>query len=416
MDIRSSVVTAALLAIPVIAACSGDGAASDDAASESLGTAEQEIKREVEPFTFGHSAAVVRGANLFMKPFPATNGNGRACATCHVPELGFGLTPEHVEARWKALQAAKKKNRNADDPLFRAIDADEIGGNTYNLLRQWGLVRVEIDLAPNVHPLDDPSARKVSLFRGVTSVFNVAITAPYQQDGRFADLQQQALGALTGHAQITRQPQQRQLDDVAEFQKLLFPNRHSFEVAKAVQRGQAPPAEPNVTGKAAEGKAIFQRQCALCHMGPALNETPLPPDAFPGDIFVSRPLPPFAIESEFPAPPPLPVRMWVVELPDGTEMVRPSTDPGKVLTTGNPLDFNVFDIPQLRGLKYTAPYFHDNSAKTLRDTLVHYQGLFAGLARAGLLQGGSGPSCVAPACAGLVESEFDPLIAYMNTL
>jgi cytochrome c peroxidase len=35
-----------------------------------------------------------------------------------------------------------------------------------------------------------------------------------------------------------------------------------------------------------------------------------------------------------------------------------------------------FKIPTLWGIKDTAPYFHDNGAKTLRDGVAHYQRLF----------------------------------------
>jgi cytochrome c peroxidase len=37
---------------------------------------------------------------------------------------------------------------------------------------------------------------------------------------------------------------------------------------------------------------------------------------------------------------------------------------------------NAFKIPQLRGVRDTAPYFHDNSAKTLEDVLKHYKKFF----------------------------------------
>ncbi len=49
-----------------------------------------------------------------------------------------------------------------------------------------------------------------------------------------------------------------------------------------------------------------------------------------------------------------------------------STDPGRAATTGNPADFEAFDVPQLRGVANTAPYFHDNSAETLRDAVDLY--------------------------------------------
>jgi len=49
-----------------------------------------------------------------------------------------------------------------------------------------------------------------------------------------------------------------------------------------------------------------------------------------------------------------------------------STDPGRAATTGEPQDFEAFDMPALRGIANTAPYFHDNSAATLRDVVDLY--------------------------------------------
>jgi cytochrome c peroxidase len=40
--------------------------------------------------------------------------------------------------------------------------------------------------------------------------------------------------------------------------------------------------------------------------------------------------------------------------------------------TGQLFDLNTFDTPPLRGIKHTAPYFHDNSAATLGDVIDHY--------------------------------------------
>ena len=72
--------------------------------------------------------------------------NGRACATCHVPEDAFQLSPKTVERRHAALLAARERDPQADDPLFRPIDADDFRTNgaaadDYSNLRR-GLVRV----------------------------------------------------------------------------------------------------------------------------------------------------------------------------------------------------------------------------------------------------------------------------------
>jgi cytochrome c peroxidase len=65
-------------------------------------------------------------------------------------------------------------------------------------------------------------------------------------------------------------------------------------------------------------------------------------------------------------------------MPDGTKVRRTSSDPGRALLTGfvgglpGLDDWNKFDTPSLRGLRHTAPYFHNNSAATLEEVVDHY--------------------------------------------
>jgi hypothetical protein len=69
-----------------------------------------------------------------------------------------------------------------------------------------------------------------------------------------------------------------------------------------------------------------------------------------------------------------------VTAPDGTNFVRrTSSDPGRALLTGfagvgPPAndDWNKLDVPGLRGISKTAPYFHNNSAATLEEVVDHY--------------------------------------------
>jgi cytochrome c peroxidase len=71
-------------------------------------------------------------------------------------------------------------------------------------------------------------------------------------------------------------------------------------------------------------------------------------------------------------------RTYEITLPDGTKIRRTTDDPGRALLTGfvggpaNSDDWNKFDMPGLRGLSKTAPYFHNNSAATLEDVVDHY--------------------------------------------
>jgi hypothetical protein len=72
-------------------------------------------------------------------------------------------------------------------------------------------------------------------------------------------------------------------------------------------------------------------------------------------------------------------RTYVITLPDGSTLKRTTTDPGRALLTGFagvglPArdDWNKFDMPGLRGISRTAPYFHNNSAATLEEVVDHY--------------------------------------------
>ena len=71
------------------------------------------------------------GAAFFKVDFPNVHSNGRGCATCHVPEEAFQLTPQHVEARFQALEERRLTNPLADDPLFRAIDANDFAEENF---------------------------------------------------------------------------------------------------------------------------------------------------------------------------------------------------------------------------------------------------------------------------------------------
>lgn len=104
-------------------------------------------------------AGKLRDAIEFFKPHK--DGNGRSCATCHRPEDNFALTPATVEARYQALQARRREDPNADDPLFRSIDADDFDQD-FTTLRTKALVRVVLPLPPNIRLADDPSARSVA--------------------------------------------------------------------------------------------------------------------------------------------------------------------------------------------------------------------------------------------------------------
>jgi cytochrome c peroxidase len=92
-----------------------------------------------------------------------------------------------------------------------------------------------------------------------------------------------------------------------------------------------------------------------------------------------------------------------------------STDPGRAGITGNPEDFEAFDIPQLRGIANTAPYFHDNSHATLADVIDTYSRfILPPIAALGL------PAVNPPEAQGLPPEALSPkdkadLLAFLRT-
>ena len=166
--------------------------------------------------------AVCRGkANFHDRTLAGLGGNGRACSDCHMDSENFQLTPAAAQARF-----AQMTMTGVDDPLFRAIDADDFRVNgaaahDFTNLTQNGLIRVTIPLPANVKLLDcgatvpcPASARPTSetvadVWRAVPSILDVNITGPdgagpasprgpnpsggYQLDGRIDTLQNQAL-------------------------------------------------------------------------------------------------------------------------------------------------------------------------------------------------------------------------------
>ncbi len=212
----------------------------------------------------------IAGGIAFNHALPGTNG--RSCATCHVPEDHFTLTPEHV----KALYA-----KNPNDPLFNPIDADDptAAVPTYNHLMA-GLVRVAVPLADNLDEIDangnviTNATRTIAVWRGVPTTENVAFSGPYQYDGRNATLQIQADGALLTHSQMNPPPSPQVLNQIADFELSTYSDLTAFQIGESVQQGKTPHPDPELDpltrhfpagSDEAAGQALFQQICARCH-------------------------------------------------------------------------------------------------------------------------------------------------------
>jgi len=370
-------------------------------------------------------------------------GNGRACSDCHMDSQSFQLTPAAAQARLAQMTAS-----GVDDPLFRAIDADDFringaAAHDFTNLTQNGLIRVTIALPANVKLLDCgaaipclASARPTSetvadVWRAVPPILDVKITgadglAPvysrgpnksggYQLDGRIDTLQNQALSALQNHAAITVNPPSSFLDDLAAFQGTQFSSPSVKLLSDAMTAGTSPLPDPDPVLDALEtsGKAVFNRACGQCHGdlgGHPSGSTPIlqgaqgtataivryhgiqtacprPVDTVIPPRFVFQQCSPSQLEN---------VRTYEITnsgvapsgTPCGGAAPQPAcvtrvtiSDPGRMLLTGYPVpggpgDIQHFDVPSLRGISRTAPYFHNNTAATLEDMLEHYKQFF----------------------------------------
>jgi cytochrome c peroxidase len=167
--------------------------------------------------------------------FKSLGTNGRSCASCHVPESGWTITPDELRRRFQETQGL--------DPIFRTVD----GSNSphanvssvaarraaFSMLLNRAVLRVglpiPLDAEFELVKVDDPygfaSADELSLFRRPLPATNLRFLTAVMWDGResygplgttpimagatpqenaevlFNDLMDQANNATMGHAQ-----------------------------------------------------------------------------------------------------------------------------------------------------------------------------------------------------------------------
>jgi len=318
-------------------------------------------------------------------------GNGRTCSTCHGAATGT-VSP---------ADALKRFNQDPSDVLFVGDGSDDGSGHGVSRILADATVLISIPLAPNVTLADDPTARSVLLRRGIATTLNTpALDGVLMLDGRQASLEAQAAGAIRDHAQGAV-PAAEALQAIADFQRT-----NAFFSSPAVRRfalgGAAPELPQGFTESEKRGRRFFEDVppdftqglkpglCSHCHSGPLLNMT----NEF-AKFFIPSPLPIPAGQrfssvgvSEFNDAANRP-REFIFNAGTPQEVRLVSPDPGRALITGVIDDprfehVNAFKISALRGIRHTAPYFHDNSAKTLEQVVAHYAKFF-NIASGGLI-------------------------------
>lgn len=313
-------------------------------------------------------------------------GNGRTCVTCHSVRTGT-FSPEDARNRLAA---------DPGDPLFVGDGLDD-GVSGTSRIAEHATVRIDIPLPPRVRRADDPAATHVTLLRGTPTTRNTPSLQPvFMYDGRDLTLEAQALGAVHAHAQNGFEPTPLQLELIGAFQRTA-PRFFSSLSLFLFARGGPPPRLPSgVTASEKRGRAMFddvavtpgstRGLCAMCHSGPMLDVSNrfniFLPD-LPGFRF-------FGVGVSERNKPNLPTYEFVV---DGIDRIV-TPDPGHCLTDpldafefppelfgpGGPFSLiiacNLFKTPSLWGVRHTAPYFHDNSSKTLEEVAEQYTFMF----------------------------------------
>ena len=323
--------------------------------------------------------------------------SGRSCSSrqpSEATEERAGPVTARRPAPFLRETRGSGSGKNPNDPLFLHDGSDDGLGNDVTRMLTHATVLMTIPLAPNVTLADDPDATTVVLRRGIATTLNTPALDPVLMlDGRQPDLESQAAGAIVDHAQGVV-PSEADLHALAEFQKtsafFSSPALRRF----ALKKSDAPGLPRGRTPSEKRGRRFFEDVppnpddgltsglCAHCHSGPLLNTT----NEF-AQLFIPSPAPIPAGQrvlsvgvSEF-NDAGNPVREFIFNRDTPDEVRLSSPDPGRALVTGIVDDptlehVNAFKISPLRGIRHTAPYFHDNSARTLEDVAAHYAKFF----------------------------------------
>jgi hypothetical protein len=336
--------------------------------------------------------------------FQAQGSNGRSCATCHVPQNGWSISPETIRLLFAQT--------GGTHPIFNPLDADNPDRDlssvqarqagysmmlTRGVFRRGGAPRAEREW--DVVAVDDPhgyaNSSRIVQWRRVMATINFHLGgATVAWDGgntvgvdQLAGLTNQATRNVTGAQQGQTAPP-AVIDDIVNFERSLSTAQLFSFSAGLLSAGGArggPQELSHMTktlgrfdlfdawidspiefrAKIARGQEIFNgtnpgngRACNSCHNsannGTNFNDLLL-------DIHTA------SAEARTPDLPLYTVRNRMT----GEE--RQLTDTGQGNVTGLWNDLGKFKTPTLRALSSRAPYFHNGIAASLEDVVRHYE-------------------------------------------
>jgi cytochrome c peroxidase len=422
---------------------------------------------------FPNSSGVVRTYNkngdidLSNAFFQSLGTNGRSCGTCHQPSDAMSVSAAHVQDRFDASRGL--------DPIFRTndgsncdhnIDTSTVAGRSaaYSLLRTRGLIRIalpvpagaEFEVMNVINPYGCGEMGTLSMYRRPLPGTNLKFLSTLMWDGRESstqtgttpigstnypqslldNLRHQAVDATLGHAQGTRAPTAKQVQDIVDLEMGLFTaqaevrgageldeddarggprnvSRQNFFIGINDPVGLNPTNAPFTTAvfslydawiyrgnphrqSIARGQALFNTKTFTISGVAGLNMNTFPNGVTPpaslvstcgichdspnaGDHSISAPLNIGIATAGDLSINPLDMsylpRITLRKISTG-EMVT-TTDPGRAMITGKWADIARFKGPVLRGLAARAPYFHNGAARNLIEVVDFYDVRFA---------------------------------------
>jgi cytochrome c peroxidase len=356
----------------------------------------------------GEEATVsTRGAvNLTGEFFKAQGKNGQSCATCHIPEEAWSITPATLQRLFDET--------DGKHPVFSPLDANnpkmdvstkEARRAAYSMLLTRGDFRRGGAPPPNaeweVIAVEDPhglaSANQLVFWRRSMPTINFALgssivnwdSANSRGTDQHAGLVHQTGRLVTGALQGPPATDEV-INDMVDFETSLVTAQltmtdvgrldadgarggpEALSTMKKAQGGfdifDAWKNDPNPKRAQIErGQEVFNsvnvshKSCIVCHN--SLNNG----TNFINDLFDIR------TASEEARTPDLP--LYTFRNKQTGEIIK-LTDAGLGNITGLWDDLGRFKTPTLRGLAARAPYFHNGIAMTLEDVVRHYETRF----------------------------------------
>jgi hypothetical protein len=415
--------------------------------------------------TYNASGNTIDLTGPFFQPLGT---NGRSCGSCHRPAQGWSLSAEELKERFAATQGL--------DPVFRTndgsncdhdIDTSTVGGRrqAYSLLIDRGLFRIELPVSADaefrvvgvVNPYGCGNPAMLSMYRRPLPAANLRFLSAVMWDGResspqtgtqkitfatnpsdlLANLEHQAMDAVSGHAQSLTPLAAQQQRAIAEFEMSLSTaqavdahagalNGNGASGGPAALALQTTPAffiginDPlggnpsgakftpgifslfdawiNLSETGNDRSDIINRRASIARGQILFNSKPIRITGVAGlnDDLNLAVIPgtcgtchdSFNVGNHSLA---VALNIGVADLTSpldlkylpvftlenkATHETKTTTDPGRALITGLWRDVGKLKGPTLRGLAARAPYFHNGSAASLRDVLEFYERRF----------------------------------------